>query len=98
MDKRTLGYLLTIASTILCGLPGLAIFCIGSLGALGVILDTEMPSGDAAYAVGGAAILLCMAVFLMLIPAAAGWWTHKSSASASAAEASLDIGTLPDDF
>ncbi len=98
MNKRTLGYLLTIASTVLCGLPGLGIFCLGTLGALGVILDTETSSGDAAYAVGGAVFLLCVAVFLMLIPAAAGWWTYKASASGSTVAVSLDIGTLPDDF
>ena len=98
MEKRTLGYLLTIASTLLCGLPGLAVFCVGSLGALGVMIDTEPSSGDTAYAIGGVVFLFCVGIVLMLIPVAAGLWTRRSLSSPVVSDAGLDIGPLPDDF
>ncbi len=96
MDRKTLGYLLTIASTILCGLPGLALLCLGSLGTLGALTGTELTADEVPYALGGLFVLFCLGLVLLLIPVAAGLWTRRTSDPV--AEAVADIGTLPEDF
>ena len=80
MDRRTTGIVATIASTLLCGLPGLCLCLFGALTATGLMpyeysLGTETGTGQLPSTWGF--VTLCVALILILIPVAVGFFTLR---------------------
>ncbi len=81
MDKKTGGLIATIATILVCGLPGLCLCIFGVVTAAGVMpYETEfngvadsgiMPSG---YGFA----MLCLALIFILIPVAIGFFTLRN--------------------
>lgn len=81
MDKRTTGIIATLATVLLCGLPGLCLCLFGAITAAGVMPYTTelngvtntgvMPSG---FGFAG----LCIALILILIPVVVGFLTLRN--------------------
>ena len=95
MDKKTIRLLTILATTLLCGLPGLAGFCFGSMALLGVLLpDTGVPNEDVTLVAGVSVMVLGLGLVFIAIPIAVGiwaWWSHKSEV------ASLEVLILPEE-
>lgn len=69
MDKRKVGIISVIASTLICGIPGLVGFCIGSLAVIGVFLpDTSIPFEDRAFTVSASIALIGLSIAFIAIP------------------------------
>jgi len=99
METRTTRYLLTILSTILCGLPGLALMCLGTLGTIVAWLPDEsggLGTSEAVIVTLMALGMLCAGAIGVFIPLAAGFWAYRSRTSIAAAAS--DIGPLPEAF
>ena len=80
MDKKTTGIVATVASTLLCGFPGLCICLFGALTAAGIMpydymLGNQTGSGTLPSSYGYA--MLCLALILILIPVAVGFFTLR---------------------
>jgi hypothetical protein len=95
MEKKTLGIITVAATVFLCGLPGLAGLCLGSLALLGSFLpDSGAPAEDTALVIGGSIMTLGLSLIFIAIPIAVGiwtWWSHKKEA------ASMEQLILPED-
>jgi hypothetical protein len=74
--ERNTAIILTAVSAILCGCPGLAILCVGSLSTLGGLSDNL--DGDAATAIGVGLAFLCIGVLMAAVPVAVGVLTLRS--------------------
>lgn len=78
MDKRTIGLIGVVVTTILCGLPGLAGLCIGPLAILGANLpDNTLSPGDTGLAIGGGIFILVVSVLFVALPVVIGLLTLK---------------------
>jgi hypothetical protein len=81
MDKRTTGIILTIIAVLLCGLPGLAILCFGTLfaaigsipGATTDVFGSNDPEAAMGFGLGG----VCLGLLLILIPVVVGVLTLR---------------------
>ncbi len=68
MEKKTVGIIGVVASTLLCGLPGLAGLCMGAMAILGAVLpDSDIPRDEVALVVGSSAIILGLMTLLILV-------------------------------
>ena len=75
MDRKTIGILIMIASTILCCLLGLMGFCFGSLALAGVFFPGEaVPAEDQLQVAGIAVMILGISLVFMAIPLGGGIW------------------------
>ena len=75
MDKKKIGILTIIASTILCCLPGIAGLCFGSLALAGSFFPGEMvPAEDQLQVAGFAIMILGLSLVFMAIPLGTGIW------------------------
>lgn len=80
MDKKTVGILATIASVLLCGCPGLTIFCLGALGAVGAYLpDTNIE--DPQSALLGGILMVSVGTFLVVIPLVVAFLTFRAGST-----------------
>ena len=80
MDKKTTGLIATIATVLLCGLPGLCLCIFGVVTAAGVMPYTTEFNGvsDSGMMPSSAGFgMLCVALILILIPAAVGFFTLR---------------------
>ena len=72
MEKKQTGLIATIATAVLCGLPGLCSLCFGAIFALvGFIPGSDidvMGSSDPASAIGTGVGMLCGGIILIAIP------------------------------
>lgn len=69
MDKKTASIIGIVAASLLCGLPGVASLCIGTLAIIGAkIPDTEFTSEEVRLAAGSGIFLLCLGVVFVAIP------------------------------
>ena len=80
MDKRTTGIVATVASALLCGLPGLCICVFGAWAATGTMpynteFGTQTSEGVLPSSYGF--IALCLAIILILIPVLVGFLTLR---------------------
>ena len=84
MDKKTIGILTVVSTTILCCLPGMAGLCFGSLALLGSFLPGDaIPTEDSTLVAGISVMILGLSLVFIAIPIGAGIWTwrsHKSEA------------------
>ncbi len=95
MDRKTLGIITVIASVFLCGLPGLAGLCLGSMSFLGSFLpNSGVPTEGKTLIVGASIMILGLSLVFITIPIGAGiwtWWSQKNEA------ASMEQLILPED-
>ena len=95
MEKKTLGIITVAATVFLCGLPGLAGLCLGSLALLGSFLpDGGVPAEDTTLVVGASIMVLGLSLVFIAIPVGVGiwtWWSQKNEA------ASMEQLILPED-
>ena len=87
MDKKTTGIVATVASIILCGLPGLCFCLIGAITAGGIMpynyeFGNQTSSGTMPTSWGYA--FLCLALILILIPVLVGVLTLRKKPEAAA--------------
>ena len=101
MDKRTTGIIATIATVLLCGLPGLLSVCVGAMMALmsfipGAEIDM-FGSSDPQSAFGFGIGALCVGVLFVLIPVVVGFLTlrRKPAPAAATAAPAVDDEPLP---
>ena len=74
--ERNTAIIVTAASAILCGCPGLAILCIGSFSTLGgMIGDID---GEPAAAIGVGLAFLCLGLLMAAIPVVVGVLTLRT--------------------
>jgi hypothetical protein len=90
MDKRTTGIIATVATTLLCGCPGLLALCFGSISAVaGMIPGADIDIGgrnDPAAAITMGLVALCLGVIGVAVPVVVGFVTLRNK-PAPAAEA-----------
>lgn len=76
MDKRTVGLIGVVITTLLCGLPGLAGLCMGPLAIWGTTLpDNTLGPGDTNLAIGGGIFILVVSIFFVALPVVIGLLT-----------------------
>jgi hypothetical protein len=77
--NRTTAIILTIASVVLCGCPGLFACVFGGLVAAGAPVTTELNgvSNQTTLPVSYGIALLCLAVIFILIPVLVGFFTLR---------------------
>lgn len=92
MDQKTTGLIATIASAVVCGLPGLLGVCIGAMVALisqipGADIDV-VGSSEPAAALGVGIVILCLGVIGVAIPIVVGvvFFRRKSAPAAPAGD------------
>jgi hypothetical protein len=79
MDKKTTSIITVIATTLLCGLPGLMGMCFGTFAVLGALLpDSGIPAEDVALVVGSSVTTLGLSLICTIIPIGVGLWAWRS--------------------
>lgn len=79
--SRAVAILLTVVSVLLCGLPGLALFCFGSLGGIGGLLPGPMVNsqGTSGDLFAGVVLFVCGGLLMMAVPLVVGWVSFQVS-------------------
>ena len=81
MEKKTVSIITVIASTLLCGLPGLIGICMSLMAVLGAFLpDSGIPRDELPILVGASATILGLSLMCIIIPVGVGfwaWWSQK---------------------
>jgi hypothetical protein len=81
MEKKTIGLIATVTTTILCGLPGLAGLCFGSMSLLGSFMpENDVPNEDVALVLGFSIMIVGLSLVSIVIPIGIGiwtWWIRK---------------------
>ena len=95
MHKKNIRIISVIATTLLCGLPGLAGLCLGAIALLGGFLpDSDVPAEDIPLLIGSSIMILGLSLVFIVIPIGIGlwsWWSQKSET------ASMESLILPED-
>jgi formate hydrogenlyase subunit 3/multisubunit Na+/H+ antiporter MnhD subunit len=95
MDKKTTRIIALIASTLLCGLPGLAGFCMSSLAILGAFLpDTSVAKGEVMLVAASSAAIAGLSLLCLIIPLGIGLWIWLSKRPK---EIHMDEITIPEE-
>lgn len=83
--NRTTAIVLTVASVLLCGCPGIFLCIFGAAGIAGVPVTTTLgdQTNTAPMAITTGIGLLCAAVVLILIPVAVAFFTLRKKPAAS---------------
>ena len=69
MDKKKTSIILIILSSLLCGIPGLAAFCLGSMSILGSLIPNgELTQADSKMALIGGIIIVFLGLLLVAAP------------------------------
>lgn len=90
MDRRTVGIISTIATILLCGLPGLCLLIFGAVAAAGMPFTTTINGvpTDQTYAPLWLGIsLVCTALILIAIPVVVGIFTLRQPKAIAGAQA-----------
>jgi hypothetical protein len=75
MNNRTIGIIITVATAVLCGCPGIFLVALGVLAATGSQMPSVMeqnPANTPQDVMLGAVMFLCFGAILILVPVAAG--------------------------
>ncbi len=101
MDKRTAGIIATLATVLLCGLPGLIGLCMGAVFALvsfipGANIDM-FGSNDPRSAFNFGLGALCLGILFVLIPVVVGFLTLRNRPAAGAPAPPATGPTPPDE-
>lgn len=77
MDRKQTGILLTAGSALLCGCPGLFLCLFGGISAAGAgTYDLGSEVGQIPSSTG--VVLLCLGIFLTLVPLGVGYFTLRN--------------------
>jgi hypothetical protein len=82
--NRTTAVILTIVSALLCGLPGLGLFCLSALGSIGINTPgfyEQHPGSTPQEGWLGIGIFIFLGVVLLIIPTLVGIFSFKMSKS-----------------
>lgn len=79
--ERNTAIIITVVSAILCGCPGLAILCTGSMSTLGGLSDGV---DDPRVAIAMGLAFLCLGLIMVAIPVAVGVFTLRPKAGEAA--------------
>lgn len=81
MDRKITSIIIVVAATLLCGLPGLAGLCFGSMALAGSFMpDNGVPAEDIPLVIGSAFMILGLSLSCIAIPTGIGiwaWWIRK---------------------
>lgn len=80
--NRTTAIVLTVVSSLLCGLPGIALMCLTALGVLGTNTPgfyEQNPGSTPEQTWLGAGFLVCMSLLLLIIPVIVGVLSFRIS-------------------
>ena len=79
MDKKTVGLIATIGTTLLCACPSLFLCVWGGIGITGTPIDTTIGGQTTSQpmSMGLALALLCLSLIGILIPVAIGFFTLR---------------------
>jgi hypothetical protein len=80
--NRTTAIILTVATALLCGLPGIGLMCFAGLGVLGTNMPgfyEANPGATPQQAWLGAGMFICFGLLLLLIPALVGFFSFRMS-------------------
>jgi len=80
MDKKKTSIILIILSSLLCGIPGLAAFCLGSMSILGSLIPTsDLTQADSKMAFIGGIIIVFLGLILVATPILAWLLTRNTN-------------------
>jgi hypothetical protein len=69
MDKKTAGIIAVVATSIICGFPGLAGLCLGALVLIGNFLpDSSVDPADMNLVTGSGIFIICLSLVFITIP------------------------------
>ena len=80
--SRTTAIILTVASVLLCGLPGLGLFCFAALGAIGFNTPgffEQHPGSTPQEGWVGVITIVCFGILLLVIPVLIGIFSFMMS-------------------
>ncbi len=86
MDRRTVGIIATVATTLLCACPGIFLCLFGGLSAAGLgtyTRDVMGNTGAGNISPGVGIGLLCLGILLVAIPIVVGFFTLRKKPEAS---------------
>ncbi len=98
MEKKTVGLIATIGTTLICACPSLFICLLGGMGLSGTPIESTINGQTSSQPMGtGLAIgLLCVSAIGLLTPVAVGFFTlRKKPEDTAAYTAPVDKGPLP---
>ena len=79
MDKKTIGIITVVITSILCCLPGLVGLCLGSLAFMGAVLPSSgLPAEDTTLVIGSSIMILGLSLIFIAIPIGIGIWFWRS--------------------
>jgi hypothetical protein len=97
MDKKTASIIGVVAASLLCGLPGLAGLCIGTLAIIGANLpESGFNPEEVRVAAGSGVFLICLGVVFVAIPIVTAILTREKKRPA--AEEIVDVSIPDEDF
>lgn len=81
MMKRSTAIIVTVVTTLLCGLPSLIMICVGALALIGSQMPDVMATnpGGPEQAILGAWMFIGCGMGLLLVPAAVGIFSFRTS-------------------
>ena len=95
MDKKTTSIITVVATTLLCGLPGLIGLCMSTLAVLGAFLpDSSVPRDEVSLLVASSVTLAGLSLICLVIPIGIGfwaWWSYQKE------QASIEELLIPED-
>jgi len=78
IGKESTRIIALVATSLLCGLPGLAGLCLGPLTVMGSLLpDNNIDPADTALVIGMGISLTCLSIGFVAIPVLVGYLTRK---------------------
>jgi hypothetical protein len=92
MERKTVGIIATVATTLLCACPGLFLCLFGGLSAAGQGTFTSQVMGNSGagkVAPGVGIALLCVGILLVAIPIVVGFFTLRKKPEAA------NVGQVP---
>jgi hypothetical protein len=76
MEKKTIGLIAVIITTVLCGLPGITGLCMGSMSLLGSFMpESGVPDEGVGLVVGFSIMTMGLSLIFIAIPIGIGIWT-----------------------
>ena len=98
MDKKTMGIVGVIATTLLCAIPGLAGICLASMAIMGGVLpDSSMPSSEVAIVIGCSIAIIGLSLVFIAAPALL-WFFVLRDKSAKIDDLGSDFTIPEEDF
>ena len=99
MEKKTVGLIATIGTTLVCACPGLCLCLWGGIGLTGTPIDTTIGGQTTSQPMGsGMAIgLLCVSVIAIATPAVVGFFTLRNTDEDGAIDVEPSMPSYSDD-